>query len=153
MTKTNSILRQSLWALLTNISAAKGQEWIEGGGLDPGQHHVQASYLSAASSGMATPEGDLWPRNQGHWVSSSASNYWVTSVTPQPQFLHLSKRGESRSSLRAFVLRAGDRPGTLMPSSTESPARRVWGTLGRLLDFSLLSFRKCWMRMELVSVS
>lgn len=41
------------WAL----PHAEGQEWMEDGGLDPGQHHVQASHLSAASTGMATPEG------------------------------------------------------------------------------------------------
>ena len=51
-------------ALLTNTPAAEGQEWIEDGGLDPGQHHVQAPYLLAASSGMATPEGDLGPETR-----------------------------------------------------------------------------------------
>ena len=88
---------------------AEGQEWIEDGGLDPGQHHVQASYLFAASSGMATPEGDLWPRSPGLWVSGSASNYWVTLVR-----LHLAsvspfvQSGQSRYLLRTFVLSTVD---------------------------------------------
>lgn len=66
------------------MSVAEGQEWIEHLPLDRStsiQHHVQASYLFAASSGMGTPGGDLWPRSQGPWVSGSASNYWVTLVS------------------------------------------------------------------------
>ena len=91
------------------MSVAEGQEWIEDGGLDPGQHHVQASYPFAASSAMATPEGDLWPRSPGPWVSGSASNYWVTLVSlPLGSVSPFVQSGQSRYLLRTFVLSAVD---------------------------------------------